>query len=29
MASLTLKVTGMTCAHCRTKVEKAIKDVAA
>jgi len=27
MASLTLKVTGMTCGHCRMKVEKAIQDV--
>lgn len=27
MASLTLKVTGMTCDHCRKTVEQALKDV--
>ena len=27
MASLTLKVSGMTCGHCRMKVEKAITGV--
>jgi copper chaperone len=27
MASLKLKVTGMTCGHCKTKVEKALQGV--
>ena len=27
MAALTLSVTGMTCDHCRMKVEKALKGV--
>lgn len=27
MASLRLSVTGMTCDHCKGKVEKALKDV--
>ncbi len=28
MASLRLKVTGMTCGHCKAKVEKALQGVA-
>jgi copper chaperone len=28
MAVLTLKVTGMTCGHCKMKVEKALQEVA-
>jgi copper chaperone len=28
MASAKFKVTGMTCGHCRTKVEQALKGVA-
>jgi len=27
MSSLHLKVTGMHCAHCKTKVERALKNV--
>jgi copper chaperone CopZ len=27
VASLSLTVTGMTCDHCKSKVEKALKDV--
>ena len=28
MASLKLRVTGMTCAHCQTKVQQALKQTA-